>query len=78
MSCLDGVQYEKGTEFTVERLLEVTPHDVVMWFNNKVYGKPNPTDDDRPTLGRHSSLEYAKKALSSFFPNKHMQWNDVT
>ena len=42
----------------------------------KVYGIKEPNFDvDKPTKGRSSSLEYAKKAISFFMPNRLMPWN---
>ena len=43
----------------------------------KVYGNPDPGIDDNPTEGRSTSLEFYKKALSFFMPNKLMPWNEL-
>jgi len=43
----------------------------------KVYGCPDPNGDDNPTLGRSTSLQYYKKALSYFVPNKLASWNSL-
>ena len=45
---------------------------------NKVFGKPDPDEFDRPTKGRSALLKFAKKALSYFMPNKLMKWNVST
>lgn len=78
LSYTDGVNYPSNTEFTQERLQQITPEQIVAWFNHKVYGTPTPTVDDNPTLGRSNSLHYWKKALSYFIPNKHTQWNEIS
>jgi hypothetical protein len=39
---------------------------------------PDPAPSDNPTHGRCSSLEYYKKALSYFMPNRHNEWDEVT
>lgn len=44
----------------------------------KVYGIPNPTENDNSTVGRSSSIEYIKKAISFFMPNKLVAWNVET
>mgnify|MGYP006197484805 FL=1 len=44
----------------------------------KVHGRPDPGHDDNPTLGRSSSLEYYKKALSYFIPYRLASWNPMT
>jgi hypothetical protein len=43
----------------------------------KVYGKEDLGPEDNPIHGRASSLEYYKKALSYFMPNRLMAWNVV-
>jgi hypothetical protein len=44
----------------------------------KVYRVTDPGLDNHPIHGRSSSLEFYKKALSYFMPNKRMGWNEVT
>jgi len=36
---------------------------------------PTPGPADQPTVGRSSLLEYYKKAISNYMPNKLMLWN---
>jgi hypothetical protein len=43
-----------------------------------VYGFPEPGPDDNPTLGQSSSLEYYKKALSYYMPNRLIRWNAIS
>ena len=78
MSYNHGIEYAKSDSFTQEELLAVTADDIVQWMNFRAYGKPDPADEDRPTMARSNTLYYWKKALSSFFPNKNHQWNEVT
>ena len=40
----------------------------------KVYGKADPDVNDMPTQGRLSSLEFTKKAISQFMPDKLQSW----
>jgi hypothetical protein len=75
MSYCDQIDYEKEHEFTQVELLAITPIDLVRWMSLKVYGNPEPGENDNPIRGRSSSLEHYKKAISSFMPNKHMAWN---
>lgn len=77
MSYRDGIEYSKSYEFSPEELGEVTPEDVYKWMAMKVYGRPDPNNDDNPTHGRSSSLEYYKKALSYFMPNRLSTWNAI-
>ena len=77
MSFKDGIQYEFDHQFTNEELGEITPEIIVRWMCLKVYGNPNPGQNDNPTQGRSSALAYAKKAISYFMPNKLMPWNEL-
>ena len=77
MSFRDNIQYENNHEFTPQELGSITPNQIVKWFCLKVYGNPNPDFDANPTLGRSSSLQYYKKSLSFFMPNKLMHWNEL-
>ena len=43
-------------------------------MNIKTFGTPNPTNDVNPTECRSSSLEYWKKAISFFMPNRLIVW----
>jgi Transcriptional activator of glycolytic enzymes len=72
------VRYPKDSFFPTAMLLEITPLDILRWMKLKVYGTPNPMAQDRPTKGRSTSLEFYKKALSAFMPNKLHPWSMVS
>jgi hypothetical protein len=78
MSYHDNIEHGRDAEFEMEELAVITAEDIVRWFNFRAYGTPTPTDADRPRHARSNSLAYWKKALSSFFPNKNHQWNELT
>ena len=78
MSFKDGINYLPTYDFSKLELAKVVPEDIVRWMCLKVYGTPDPTHDANPTLGRSTSIAYAKKAISYFMPNKLMQWNEMT
>ena len=78
MSFRDQGQYDLATEFTQEQLAAIKPADIKSWMCQKVYGNPNPGPEDNPNLGRSSSLEYYKKALSYYMVHPLQQWNVVT
>ena len=40
-----------------------------------MYGKPNPKEEDNPTEGRSASIEFAKKAILYFMPNRLAHWD---
>ena len=73
-----GIEYPRGTVFSLEERAAVTAEDVVAFFNFKAYGKSTPSDDDRPTLARSNALLDHKKALSFFMPNRNWNWNELT
>ena len=81
MSFLDGIEYPRNDNshvFPQERLLEITDFDVVLYFNFKAYHNANPSPSDQPIYCRSSTLEYKKKAISSFLPRQNMPWDDIT
>jgi hypothetical protein len=77
MSFRNQQRYNIQTEFTQQQLTAIRPADIERWMCQKVYGNPNPGPQDNPTLGRASSLEYYKKALSYYMVNRLHAWNEV-
>jgi hypothetical protein len=75
MSFRDNTVYGNDVQFTQEELAAIKPVELVRYFCTKVYGTPDPGPDDNPTLGRHTSIEMAKKAISYYMPNKLTKWN---
>ena len=73
-----NTNYEKHHTFTQDELLTITPGQLYSYFATKVYGSPNPTDEDNPTKGRSSSIEFGKKAISYFMPNRLAHWDVQT
>ena len=49
----------------------------MQWFNKKMFDTENPDDDARPVLCS-SSLEFWKKALLAYMPNRLMVWNEIS
>jgi len=78
MSFKDDAAYDEDHEFTQNELGQITPQQLKRWMCLKVFGDPDPGAGDRPTEGRSSSLEYYKKAISYFMPNKLTPWNVFT
>ena len=72
MSHLDGTTYDASHVHSADRLASLTPEDILSWFNQKCFGSTNPDENARPQV-RSSSLEFWKKALSSFMPNR-LKW----
>ena len=66
--------YTTATQFSQEQLLRITDKDVYEWLVFKEYNTCDPTSEDNPTNCRCNTLQYAKKALSYFMPNRNTQW----
>jgi hypothetical protein len=71
----DGKQYTSPHPFPNSFLSKIKPKEVAQFLAMKAYGKRNPVPEDHPTVGRANSLEYYKKALSYFMPNRLSGWN---
>ncbi|KAL7492567.1 hypothetical protein ACHAWT_002170 [Skeletonema menzelii] len=68
--------------FTEEELSTVTPESIMKWMNKKICGDEN-TDmlhGDIPTPVRcsHHVLDFYKKSISYFMPNKGQVWDPDT
>jgi len=72
-----GHAFPAHSRFSQETLLEVAPEDVCHWMNSRAFGEPEPSDDAKPVNARASTLEYAKKAISSFIPRRTLQWDPI-
>lgn len=77
LSYLDGCRHPQDATFTPERLRQITPKDVERFLNFKAYGVEVPTQDDHPTSSRSTTLQFAKKAISFFMPDKIHPWDHV-
>ncbi|EEY64813.1 uncharacterized protein PITG_15602 [Phytophthora infestans T30-4] len=69
--------FPTSTVFSQEELLEITPDDVCHWMNYRAFGDRSPTEDANPVNARASTLEYAKKAISSFMPRRTVPWDPI-
>ncbi|ETO58933.1 hypothetical protein F444_22688 [Phytophthora nicotianae P1976] len=65
-----GHTFSTDISFSQDTLLEITPDDVCHWMNFRAFGDANPAEDAKPVNARASTLEYAKKAISSFMPRR--------
>lgn len=68
--------YPKGATFTKEQLLELQPQHIRDWLSKKAFGKVDWSyeNGERPVHQRSSSMQFAKKAVSYFMPNKTPHW----
>jgi hypothetical protein len=70
-----GRLYDEGHIFTQEELLAIRPIHLVRYMSLVAYDKEEPGPDDKPTHRRSTGLEFFKKAVSSFMPNRNVAWN---
>ena len=73
-----NTRYDISHDFSTEELFQLKDNHIYRFMAHKVYGKPDPDESDRPTEGRSASIEFAKKAISYFMPNKLMKWDMAT
>ena len=79
MSFVHGQQYRREKEYTVEERNALTPNDVVRWMNVKTFfGIEDPPVDANPVHAHSSSLEFWKKAILFFMPNRLIPWNSTS
>ena len=76
MSFIAGEQYAREYIYSDDELVAVTPRMVLRWMNFRTFGTINPAVDANPISARSSSLQYWKKAISFFHPNRLMVWSD--
>jgi len=76
MSFVDGMDYQEQQHFTTEQLRAIAPLDIYRYMCLRAYGNADPRPEDLPTKVRASMLEYDKKAISYFMPNRRRKWDE--
>ena len=76
-SFLHGKTYPLETEFTQAQFLSVTPEELVRYFSLRAYGNEYPDEESRPEKARTNTISFDKKALSHFWPNKKLPYDEV-
>ena len=56
-------------------LKNITPDDIVRWFNYLAFDTPNPTEQQKPTGCRANTLYSNKKKLSYYMIESSANWN---
>ena len=76
MNFINSTNHQNDYNFSDDELYTLTPSQIKRYFCLIAYGKEDPDfDNELPTVCRSSNLEFAKKAISSFMPNRNMPWN---
>ena len=78
MNLVKGTNHTIEYNFSNEELFTLTPHEIKRYLATLSYGIEDPSPTDLPTTGRASTLEFAKKAISYYMPNRNMVWNMQT
>ena len=79
MNLVNGTNHSNNYNFSNDELYALCPDHIKQYLALMLYGIEDPnTEIDLPVHGRSSSLEFAKKAISFFMPNKNMMWNNQT
>ena len=77
MNLVNSTNHPNDHNFSDDDLYALTPVQIKKYLCLLAYGKEDPDIDvDLPTACRSSNLEFAKKAISSFMPNRNMTWNN--
>ena len=74
MEYKNKITYDADKTFTTTELLTLTPDDVKKWMAFRAFGLEDPSATDDPLNCRSTAIEYWKKAISYFMPNKHAPW----
>ncbi|OWZ18461.1 LOW QUALITY PROTEIN: hypothetical protein PHMEG_0007446 [Phytophthora megakarya] len=74
----DGIAYSSNYVFTIDEVLRITPDDLCRWMNQQAYGDPEPNELMKHFHRRLSTLEFAKKAISSSIPRVYTTCDPVT
>ena len=69
-------QVPNDHKFSNEELFRLRPEHIYAFFAQLAYGTTSPSADDTPTHARSGTLEFDKKAISSFQPNRLIPWNE--
>jgi hypothetical protein len=75
MSYIEHRDFARDYVYNDAELCVITPQHILEWMNMKTFGIPNPPVDANPISARSSSLQYWKKAISFFHPNRLMEWS---
>lgn len=72
-----GIPHDPPATFDQDTVLSVNPDDLCKFFCHLAYGKEQPEPADLPTSARSSTLEFYKKAISSFMPRRLKVWDEI-
>jgi hypothetical protein len=75
MEFIDGVardEYPDDMVFEEEKRLLNIPDDIARHFENNDYGTPAPGPNDKTVYCRGSKVEFGKKGISLFMPDRKM------
>ena len=75
MSFIAGEPFARSYIYTDAELCAIQPKHVLRWMNFRTFGTIiSATGDANPICARSSSLQYCKKAIAFFHPDRLMVW----
>jgi len=77
MSFRDSTVYAKDCVYADSVLGGITPAQLKRFFELKAFGVADPPPKTTPTECRSSSLQFYKKAISYYMPNRLVAWNSL-
>ena len=75
MSFIAGETFAREYIYSDAELCAIQPKHVLRWMNFRTFGTIIPAVDANPIGARSSSLQYWKKAISFFHPDRLMVWS---
>ena len=78
MGCVNEREHDNNHNFSLDELSSLRPNDVFRWMCQQTFGTPDPDRNANPINARASTIEFWKKAISFYMPNKLMAWNVTT
>jgi hypothetical protein len=70
-----GQEYTQAQAYQTSELNAITPVDVLHWMNIKTFGIPDAPIDANPVSAQSSSLNFYKKFILFFMPNRLIPWS---
>ena len=70
-----GTNYDTSYNFLNDELFELTPAHFYSYLSLKIFGTTSPLATEKATQGRSSIIEYSKRAILYFMPNKLVKWD---
>ena len=78
MRYVHDTDFDDDEQFTQAQLAAITAHDFMRYVKFRVYGDEDAPDDADPIGARAHTIQFWKKAISYFMPNRNHPWNEIS